>query len=70
MAKKPGQSGPKDILGGICMDGEINTKEVRYDIYCEKCKYFKQEDWEDPCNDCLNQPWNVDSRKPIYFKEK
>lgn len=52
------------------MDGEINTKEVRYDIYCEKCKYFKLEDWEDPCNDCLNQPWNVYSRKPIYFKEK
>lgn len=49
---------------------EQNTKEVRYDIYCEQCKNKEKEDYEDPCNDCLNQPWNVDSRKPIYFKEK
>lgn len=49
---------------------EDNIKEVRYDIYCKKCKHYKQEDWKEPCHDCLNQPWNVNSKKPIYFKEK
>lgn len=49
---------------------EIRTKEVRFDIYCKTCKYEEQPKPRDPCHECLDQPWNTDSRKPICWKEK
>ena len=48
----------------------MSTKEVRFDIYCQKCKNADTKETEDPCNDCLAQGWNEESKKPIYFKEK
>ena len=45
------------------------TKEVYYKDYCKKCKYVKLKERDDPCNDCLNHPYNIDSHKPVYFKE-
>ncbi len=49
---------------------EDHTKEVRFDEYCKKCEHFEKFDWEDPCNDCLNEPSNINSHKPVFFKEK
>lgn len=46
-----------------------NMKEVRYDIYCNKCKYKDLQENEDPCWDCLTEPVNENSKKPVYFKE-
>lgn len=43
--------------------------EVNYHEWCPKCEHFKLEEREDPCHDCLNQPVNDDSRKPVEFKE-
>lgn len=48
----------------------MSIKEVRFDIYCSKCKNSNTPETEDPCNDCLAQGWNEDSKKPILFKEK
>lgn len=48
----------------------MSTKEVRFDIYCQKCKNANTPETEDPCNDCLAQGWNAESKKPILFKEK
>lgn len=48
----------------------MNTKEVRFDIYCKKCKHYNKSESEDPCFDCLDQGWNEDSYKPIYFEDK
>lgn len=45
-------------------------KEVYFDEWCDKCKYSNTEETEDPCNECLGQPWNEDSHKPIKWKEK
>ena len=47
----------------------MNEHEVRFDIYCEKCKYKDKAENEDPCWDCLTETVNQDSRKPVYFKE-
>lgn len=44
-------------------------KEVFYDIYCKTCKYYKQASYLNPCNDCLNTPYNEDSHKPVNWKE-
>lgn len=45
-------------------------KEVRFDQYCAKCVHASKDENEDPCWDCLENPVNVYSRKPVYFKEK
>ena len=31
--------------------------------------HFKLAEHEDPCHDCLNEPVNDDSRKPVMFKD-
>lgn len=43
-------------------------KEVYFDKYCKRCKYFKNEEYEHPCNLCLEQSWNIDSHKPIKWE--
>ena len=48
----------------------MSTKEVRFDLYCNKCKHWEKSEAEDPCWDCLDQGWNDDSHKPIRFEEK
>ena len=45
--------------------------EVRFDQYCKKCKHWKENDkgLDEPCNECLDNPTNVNSHKPIKFEE-
>lgn len=45
-------------------------KEVRFDLYCPKCKHEKTDEGEDPCHECLNNGVNVYSRKPMNFEGK
>lgn len=45
-------------------------KEVYFGDYCKTCKYEKNLESEDPCYDCLNEPVNEDSHKPIRWEEK
>lgn len=50
---------------------EINElKPVDFDIYCPKCAYYDKTESEDPCWYCLADPVNLNSHKPIEFKEK
>lgn len=50
------------------MEGDY--KEVYFDQYCIKCKYINDDenDPESPCWDCLENPTNQDSHKPVNFK--
>lgn len=48
---------------------EQKTKEVFFYEYCEKCMNWKKPDVDEPCNECLNEPFNMNSHKPVYFKE-
>lgn len=48
---------------------EYPEKEVYYKDYCSKCKFKDIGEGEDPCNDCLNHPANLNSHKPTGFKE-
>lgn len=50
------------------MAGE--KKEVYYGQYCRTCKYRNRSEVKDPCNKCLNEPWNIDSHKPTQWKKK
>ena len=49
------------------MDDE---REVYFSLYCHQCKDEKTNDTDDPCNECLAHPFNINSHKPLYFKEK
>lgn len=46
------------------------TKEVRFDIYCEKCKFASSSPSSDPCNECLGDPCNEGSHVPRLFKKE
>ena len=48
---------------------ESKEKEARYDIYCDSCEHKNLPGFEDPCNDCLNEPSNEDSHKPVFHKK-
>lgn len=49
---------------------EDHTKEVRFDEYCKDCEHYELEETEDPCNECLNEPCNINSHKPVFWKGK
>lgn len=51
------------------MEEPNNKKEVIFHEYCPKCEYWARGEHEDPCEDCIAQPWNENSHKPIGFKE-
>ena len=45
-------------------------KEVRFDIYCEKCKHKDLKENKSPCNECLEQGMNDNSEKPVNYESK
>lgn len=45
-------------------------KEVYYDQYCKSCKHCEKKDNEEPCDECLDNPINSYSHKPINYKKK
>lgn len=48
---------------------EIIDKIVDFTM-CKTCKYEDTADYLDPCHECLNNPTNVNSRRPInYMKD-
>lgn len=49
---------------------QIETNFVCFDQYCPLCKNAKTIETEDPCNECLTNPTNIDSHKPVNFEEK
>ena len=48
---------------------QFEYKEVYFNEYCKKCKYFRTSESEDPCYECLAVPVNSFSHKPVKFKE-
>ena len=45
-------------------------KEIRFDLYCSQGKEEKTKETDGPCNECLAEPINQYSNKPIHFKKK
>ena len=45
-------------------------KEVYYHEYCCKCLNFKKDEIIDLCNECLSEPINLYTHKPVKFEEK
>lgn len=48
---------------------KMAEKFVEFDEYCDICKYKDVKGYEDPCNECLDNPVNEDSHRPVNFKK-
>lgn len=48
---------------------ELREKEVYFGTYCDKCTYYNKQEYEDPCDECLNTPMNEYSHRPVCFEE-
>ena len=44
-------------------------KEVRFDTWCRRCVHWDKAESQDPCYDCLDNPVNAYSKKPVYFED-
>lgn len=45
-------------------------KEVYFCQYCNTCKYKDKKGDEEPCNECLHDPANVYSHRPVKWEAK
>ena len=43
---------------------------VDFYTHCKTCKYETTIETDDPCNECLEQPTNEYTTKPVMWKEK
>ena len=48
----------------------VENKEVDFNTYCEICENRDLNGYEEPCDECLSTPYNLNTSKPINFKEK
>lgn len=48
---------------------EYNYKEVRFDRYCKTCKNFTKGENQKPCDECLCEPVNLHSHKPVKWEK-
>lgn len=50
---------------------DINEyKEVYFHEYCKQCKHYDKDENQSPCFECLEDPVNQFSHKPVRFEEK
>ena len=47
---------------------QSHEKIVRFEL-CNYCEHKNRPEYEEPCSDCLDNPVNVDSVRPIHFKD-
>ena len=51
------------------MYGDSELKEVRFDIWCQKCRHRNKNEAQDPCNECLEVGMREGSEKPENWEE-
>lgn len=45
-------------------------QEVYFGAYCKNCKHRNLTEEEDPCFECLAEPVNLYSHKPVRFEDE
>lgn len=45
-------------------------KKVDFHNYCPKCKHAGVSPLDEPCYECMTNPVNLHSRKPVNFEEE
>ena len=51
------------------MEMNDGMKEVYFDQYCETCEHSKLAESEEPCSECLSEPVNQYSHKPVKYEK-
>lgn len=51
------------------MDND-SYKEVYFNQYCDSCRYCTRKEEEEPCYECLSEPENLYSHKPVKYIKK
>lgn len=49
---------------------EDSYKEVYFNEYCKTCAHFDLKENQDPCHECLGEPVNLYSHKPVKWEKK
>ena len=49
---------------------ENDYREVYFDQYCKTCKNEKLSENDEVCDECLGNPFNLHSHKPVNWEEK
>ena len=49
---------------------DLTQHIVRFDEWCSKCKHCTTDEVKDPCNECLDNPVNTNSKQPVMYEEK
>lgn len=49
---------------------KYEMKEVYFGEYCPKCEYEKLEETESPCDECMAEPANWCTHKPVRYEER
>ena len=47
---------------------ENDMKEVDF-TYCLQCLHWTKSEAEEPCHECMDNPVNAHSRKPVMYEE-
>ena len=45
-------------------------KEVYFHEYCKTCKHRSVKNNEEPCDECLSEPTNLNTHKPVNYEKK
>ena len=45
-------------------------REVKYDKFCPTCKHEKKPETGGPCAECMDEPLNLYTEKPVKWEEK
>lgn len=45
-------------------------KEVYFHEYCKKCKHKELKETEEPCCECMSEPINLDTHRPVRYEKK
>ena len=51
------------------MDNQ-SYKEVYFHEYCKTCKNRNVANTEEPCDECLSEPTNLNTHRPVKYEEK
>lgn len=49
---------------------DYDLRIVEFGTYCKTCKYEELKENEEPCDECLDMPYNEHTSKPINWEEK
>ena len=52
------------------MNDRCDWFEVYFDQFCRECKHNDKKATDEPCFECLENPVNEGSHKPINFEKK